>query len=50
MVAPMVQRCEVCAKLELEAVWKPEGSRQLGAILKRMAEIIDDEIDRREGR
>lgn len=46
LVAPMVERCELAAKLQMNATWNPDGAQALGDLLKRMATTLDDEIER----
>jgi hypothetical protein len=47
VVAPLIARCKVASSFSREAVWDANEARTLGIILKRMADIIDAEIDRR---
>lgn len=47
IVAPLIQKCEVAAAMEMEACWNAQGASALGRILKQMAEIIDAEIAHR---
>lgn len=46
-VAPLVRRCEVAAATNNKAVWNPVGAKAMGKLLKEMARIIDEEINRR---
>lgn len=46
LVEPMVARCELAAKLGMNATWNPDGAAALGSLLKKMAATLDDEIKR----
>jgi hypothetical protein len=48
MMQPMVDRLELCAKMGLDFVHHPEGGAALAKVIKEMATIIDNEIDRRD--
>ena len=46
---PIIERWELCAKTGLDFVEKPPGCAALANLVREMARIIDDEIDRRIG-
>lgn len=46
LVAPMIARCDLAAKLDMNASWNPDGARALAELLRRMATTLDDEIER----
>lgn len=47
VVRPIVDHWDLCAKLNLDFVEKPEGCKALASIVRDMARIIDEEITRR---
>ncbi len=46
-VAPIANKLEVGAKFGERTVFNEEGSKALAKLLREMARIIDDEIERR---
>ena len=48
MMQPIIDRFELCAKMGLDFVHQPEGCAALAKVIKEMATIIDNEIDRRD--
>lgn len=49
ILKPIVARLDLCAKLDLDLVEKPDGCAAMSSLFKTMAGIIDDEIVRRGG-
>jgi hypothetical protein len=43
----IVARFELCAKMNLQHVNTPQGCAAMAHVIKKMATIIDNEIDRR---
>lgn len=44
----ITDRLELCAKMKLDFVHHPAGCAALAKLIKKMAAIIDNEIDRRD--
>jgi hypothetical protein len=47
IIDPIAAKFEVAAALGLEVHYNAEGSKALANLLRKMARIIDDEIERR---
>jgi len=42
MVAPIVAKCKLAAKLDMNATWNPDGATALAEMLEHMALALDD--------
>lgn len=45
----IVARLELCAKMDMKFIYEPSGCAALAKLLKKMASVIDNEIDKRNG-
>ena len=49
IVAPTVSRCELAAKMGANITFNSDGARALGELIKRMAAILDECVERADG-
>lgn len=49
LVAPTVARCELAAKLGMNATWNADGAAALGELIKRMAARLDADLEMIDG-
>lgn len=49
VMKPITDRLDLCAKMDLQFVEGAKGCAAMSKLVKEMARIIDQEIDRRDG-
>lgn len=47
VVGPIVRRFEVASAMNASAVFNADGSKAVASLLKKMATLLDEEIERR---